>query len=190
MKIVSCLIASLLGLSLFALPGPSSASFDKGAMFIVAGYEGSSPLSGFPVLVRIKENSPVGFSYASLHSPTNGDDIAFIDMNGGGLPYEIDTWNTNGTSLIWVRLPTMTNGTQFVMCWGSDSSGRAVCGDNPWSDYTGVWHMNDPGNGVTNVLDSTANHLDGTTVSSSTSKTDGKIGGARFITSNTSNTAG
>ena len=78
----------------------------------------------------------------------------------------------------------MQNGTEFVMCWGSSSSGKVVSSANPWSDYTGVWHMNDPGNDVTNVLDSTANHLDGTTVSSSTSKTDGKIGGARFILCN------
>ena len=173
------------------LPGPTSATFAKGAKFTVAGYAADkSALSGFPVLVRIKESSPQGFSYDDLQSKATGDDIAFVDMNGNGLPFEIDTWDTNSTSLIWVRLPSMQNGTEFVMCWGSSSSGKAVSSANPWSDYTGVWHMNDPGNGVTNVLDSTANHLDGTTVSSSTSKTDGKIGGARFITSNTTNTAG
>ena len=49
-----------------ALPGPSSASFAKGAKLTVAGYTGSSPLAGFPVLVRIAENSPSGFSYDDL----------------------------------------------------------------------------------------------------------------------------
>ena len=34
-----------------ALPGPTSATFDKGALFTVAGYTGASTLSGFPVLV-------------------------------------------------------------------------------------------------------------------------------------------
>ena len=91
-------------------------------MFTVADYEGSSPLSGFPVLVRIAENFPSGFSYTNLHNGIAADfndvDIAFVGMDRNGLPYEIDTWNTNGTSLIWVQLPTMTNGTQFVMCWG------------------------------------------------------------------------
>ena len=174
----------------FALPGPTGFTFDKGAMFTVAGYTGLATLSGFPVLVRIARNSPAGFSYADLHSQTDGDDIAFVDMTGAGIPFEIDTWNTNGTSLIWVRLPSMANGTQFVMCWGSASSGKTVCPDNPWSDFTGVWHMGDPGDGVTNVCDSTANRLDGTTVASSKSVPAGKIGGARFITSNTSNTAG
>ena len=177
------------------LPGPTSATFAKGAKFTVAGYAaGKDTLTGFPVLVRISDGSPTGFQYSEMQhadaTDKNDIDIAFVDMNGNGLPFEIDTWDTNSTSLVWVRLPSMQNGTEFVMCWGSSSSGKAVCDVNPWSDYVGVWHMNDPGNGVTNVLDSTANHLDGTTVTSSKAVPAGKIGGARFITSNTSNTAG
>lgn len=88
-------------------------------------------------------------------------------MAGNGLPFEIDTWNPNGTSLIWVRLPSMQYGTQFVMCWGSDSSGKAVCGTNPWSAYTGVWHMGETGtpsaSAPVTIHDSTANGLDGST---------------------------
>ena len=193
MKITYCIsafLASLVAFTAQALPGPTSATFDKGALFTVAGYEGSSSLSGFPVLVRIKENSPFGFSYDDLHSKSTGADIAFVGMDCAGLPFEIDTWNTEGESLIWVRLPTMANGTQFVMCWGSDSGGKDVCNANPWSDYTGVWHMNETTAGVTTIHDSTANGLDGTSVASSDTKTDGKIGGARFITSNTANAAG
>lgn len=49
-----------------ALPGPTGFTFAKGAMFTVAGYTGASTLSGFPVLVRIAENSPSGFSYDDL----------------------------------------------------------------------------------------------------------------------------
>ena len=183
-------LASLAAYTAQALPGPKSAAFDKGALFTVAGYTGSTTLSGFPVLVRIAENSPSGFSYDNLHSRSTGADIAFVGMDGNGLPFEIDTWNTNGTSLVWVRLSTMTNGTQFVMCWGSDSSGRAVCAAKPWTDYTGVWHMNEEPTGITTIHDSTANELNGTTVETSSSKTDGMVGRARFITSNTENKKG
>ena len=162
-------ILFLLGLAApaLALPGPTGFTFDKGAMFTVSGYTGASTLSGFPVLVRIAENSPSGFSYDDLQSKTTGADIAFVGMDGTGLPFEIDTWNPNGTSLIWVRLPAMRNGTQFVMCWGSDSSGKAVCGTNPWSAYTGVWHMGETGtpsaSAPVTIHDSTANGLDGST---------------------------
>ena len=172
------------------LPRPTSATFAKGAKFTVEGYAADKPaLTNFPVLVRIATNSLSRFHYSDMQhadaTDKNDIDIAFINMDGSGLPFEIDTWNTNGTSLIWVTLPTMTNRTEFIMCWGSSSSGKVVSSANPWSDYTGVWHMNDPGNGVTNVLDSTANHLDGTTVKSSKAVPAGKIGGARFITENT-----
>ena len=158
MKITYCIsvfLASLVTFMAQALPGPSSASFDKGALFTVAGYTGST-LSGFPVLVRIAANSPKGFSYADLHSPTTGADIAFVGMDGAGLPFEIDTWSTNGTSLIWVWLPTMEQDTQFVMCWGSDSSGKIVCPDSPFAGYVGVWHMSEASG---TVADSTGHGL-------------------------------
>ena len=193
MKITYCIsafLASLVTFTVQALPEPTGVSFDKGALFTVAGYTGASTLSGFPVLVRIAENSPSGFSYDDLQSKSTGADIAFVGMDGAGLPFEIDTWNPSGTSLIWVRLPSMRNGTQFVMCWGSTSSGKDVCNANPWSDYTGVWHMGEETTGITTIHDSTTNALDGTSVATSSSKTDGKVGRARFITSNTANAAG
>lgn len=133
-----------------ALPRPTAVPFSYGAKLTVAGYQAGKPaLSGFPVLVRISEGSPSGFSYNAVQnkSATDWDDIdlAFIDMVGNGLPFEIDTWNPSGESLVWVRLPSMQNGTEFVMCWGSSSSGRAVCADKPWANYVGVWHMNETG---------------------------------------------
>ena len=135
-----------------ALPGPTSATFDKGALFTVAGYTGASTLSGFPVLVRISDDSPSGFHYSEMQHANATDkddiDIAFVGMDGTGLPFEIDTWDPDGTSLIWVRLPTMANGTQFVMCWGSSSSGKAVCNANPFSNYIGVWHMSEANESV------------------------------------------
>jgi len=168
-------LATLLGSALFAdaLPRPVGAAFDKGARFTVAGYTGSELLTNFPVLVRIKVNSPVGFFYTDLHSQTDGADIAFVDMEGNGLPFEIDTWNPSGTSLIWVTLPTMTNNTQFVMCWGSTTSGKTVCGDNPFAGYKGVWHMKsvDP-------ADSSPNGYDGTHRTDYLSIVPGPVGAA------------
>ena len=132
-----------------ALPGPAGFSFAKGAKFTVAGYTNengtarSTALSGFPVLVRFQANSPVGFSYADFQNPATGADLCFVDMAGNGLPFEIDTWDASGESLVWVRLPTMTNGTEFVMCWGGGASGKTVCDESPFSGYVGVWHMSE-----------------------------------------------
>ena len=132
-----------------ALPGPAGFSFAKGAKFTVAGYTNengtarSTALSGFPVLVRFQANAPVGFSYADLQNSATGADLCFVDMAGNGLPFEIDTWDASGESLVWVRLPTMTNGTEFVMCWGGGTSGKTVCDESPFSGYVGVWHMSE-----------------------------------------------
>ena len=183
-----------LALPAAALPGPSTASFAKGVQFTVSGYTGASALSGFPVLVRIAEDSPSGFSYADMESANAADkndiDLAFVDMDGSGLPFEIDTWDPAGTSLIWVKLPSMQNGTEFVMCWGSETSGKTVCGDNPFAGYYGVWHMTEA-----NAKDSSANHLDGT-ANGSVTVVDAKLGSgtsfpsnAKIATTNTLNSA-
>ena len=141
-----------------ALPHPVAASYARGAQFEVAGYDASKPaLSGFPVLVRIANDSPSGFAYSQLQSPSTGADLCFIDMDGNGLPFEIDTWDPDGTSLVWVTLPAMAHGTQFVMCWGSATSGKTVCADNPFAGYKGVWHMN-----ATSPADASGSGNDGT----------------------------
>lgn len=158
--------------SLAALPDPVSAEFAHGVEFTVSGYAAERPaLSGFPVLVRISQGSPSGFYYSDIEqasaSDLNSIDIAFADMAGNWLPFEIDTWNTSGESLVWVLLPSMSNGTKFLMYWGGETAGKSLNANNPWSDYTGVWHMGETGtssssNPVT-IHDSTANGLDGFT---------------------------
>lgn len=65
-------------------------------------------------------------------------DIGFVDAETNGIPYEIDTWNPSGESLVWVNLPRMTNGTEFVMWYRSSKTGKALNSDNVWADYTGV----------------------------------------------------
>ena len=186
-------LAALAALALPAradsLPRPMIAAFTHGAKLTVAGYAAGKPtLSDFPVLVRISTGSPVGFSYSDMQNANaaawDDIDIAFVDMLGNGLPFEIDTWNPGGESLVWVGLPTMQNGTEFVMCWGSSSSGRAVCASKPWGEYAGVWHMNEPGDGPVTISDATDNHLDGLTTSGSYAQPSGMFGGARTPTKN------
>lgn len=192
---IFCLAALALALVLpawAAIPRPADANFTYGAKLTVAGYQSGKPaLPGFPVLVRISEGSPSGFSYNNVQnkSATDWDDIdlAFIDMIGNGLPFEIDTWDPNGTSLVWVKLPTMINGTEFVMCWGSTSSGRDICDDKPWGGYAGVWHMNEATDGAVTIYDATDNHLDATATSGSYAQPSGVFGGARTPTKNGKN---
>jgi hypothetical protein len=72
----------------------------------------------------------------------------------------------------------MANGTEFVMCWGSATSGKTLCADSPFADYVGVWHMSEASG---TVADATGHGL-GAEPGGATQYSvgvSGKIGGAR-----------
>ena len=133
-------------------PDPAVAEFARGVKFTVAGYQGGSEVqTNFPVLVRLS-TAISGFTYSDFYadgSDLSLVDIGFVDAEGNGLAYEIDTWNPSGESLVWVNLPRMTNGTEFAMWYRSSKTGKELNSDNVWADYTGVWHLNESGSAGT-----------------------------------------
>ena len=100
----------------------------------------AAPLQDFPVLVRLSEGLPVGFSYADCLR-ANGGDLRFADAGGNLLASEVDTWNTNGESLVWVKVPSLAEGTRIKAYYGWGNA-PAVDGAKVWDDdYVGVWHL-------------------------------------------------
>ena len=100
----------------------------------------SGTLTDFPVLVRVAANSPEGFSYADCLRG-NGEDLRFSDADGNILASEVDTWDVNGTSLIWVKVPTLTSSTKITAYYGWDKA-PGVDGTRVWdANYVGVWHL-------------------------------------------------
>ena len=173
-------------------PDPAVAEFARGVKFTVAGYNGGSEVqTNFPVLVRLS-TSISGFTYSDFYadgSDLSLVDIGFVDAEGHGLAYDIDTWNPSGESLVWVNLPIMTNNIEFAMWYRSSKTGKALNSDNVWADYTGVWHLNESGNGNimvngetvpvnTPIMDSSTNALDGAAQGLAASVAAGKIGGS------------
>jgi len=163
--------------------------FARGVVLTVAGYDANrTTLTDFPVLVRISESNETntagisGFDYDDMMFPSNGDDLCFVADDGTPLAFDIDTWNPAGTSLVWVKLPSMQNGTEFAMFYRSSKSGKSVCNDNPFSDYVGVWHLGEAGDAVQDILDAGPNNLAAKSSDKSLAKSDGPIGGARQIT--------
>ena len=53
----------------------------------------STALANFPVLVRLAEDAPTGFSYADC--PT-ASCIWFTDASDNAIPCDVDTWDTTG----------------------------------------------------------------------------------------------
>ena len=107
-----------------------------------AGYRGTETLTDFPALIKLPDVVP-GFAYADAEA--DGADLYFTDSNGNTIPHEIDRWDASGSSYIWVKVPSLDANTTITMHWGD----LAVAEDErlppaaTWSDYVGVWHMND-----------------------------------------------
>lgn len=115
-------------------------------------------LLGFPVLIRISEERVPGFHYSRTN--VNGADLRFVDEKGQLLPSEVDTWNPEGESLVWVKLPIMKKGAKVTMHWAAKGEGNLPENDpkSVWSDYVAVWHMSEVSNGY--AKDSTGNGFD------------------------------
>ena len=138
---------------------------------------GGGVIEGFPALVRLSEGIS-GFHYSDFMA--DGADLVFADADGVVLPSEIDTWNTSGESLVWVKVPTFRNGMSIYAYWGSGSA-SPIESTNTWSDFTGVWHMNK--NGSTAEPDVSGNGLNATpngTTSEMESVSSGAVGKARI----------
>ena len=139
--------------------GSALVGYARQMALTVDGYTGAETLANMPVLVRLS-TAISGFDYNDFASPSNGADLAFFDANERRLAYEIDEWRTNGTSLVWVKLPELKKGTRFTAAWGGvgcvPMDGYAT-GHEVWRGYAGVWHMNED-SGI--AYDSTANGLD------------------------------
>ena len=113
-----------------------------------SGYEGTEKLMDFPALIKIPDGL-TGFDYNQ--STADGSDLVFFGADGQPLAYEIDTWDPEGDSYVWVRVPELTKATTITARWGLScaktfsSSPRSAWND----DYLAVWHFSKFRKGVT-----------------------------------------
>ncbi|MEM7396122.1 MAG: LamG domain-containing protein, partial [Verrucomicrobiota bacterium] len=111
-----------------------------------AGYDCPGTLTKIPLLVTLSTNTP-GFAYSTFVQ-TNGFDLRAWNSNRTErLNLEIDTWDTNGASHIWVQVPELVDSNTCIhLSWGLDHhTNQPAWATNGavWSEgYEGVWHMN------------------------------------------------
>ena len=163
------------------VPGRAATVTDFAKTFTVTVPAGlaDEPLSDFPLLVRLGSGIQ-GFDYADFRQ--NGADLLVTDTEDQPLPHELENWDTNGDSRLWVQVPSVAEGTTIRVYYGTDATVDEV--DGMWSGYAGVWHLNEAGDGAVQILDSTTNHLDGVAASGnkgSLAVAGGQLGGARRI---------
>ncbi|MEM7393170.1 MAG: hypothetical protein AAF492_12565, partial [Verrucomicrobiota bacterium] len=111
------------------------------------GYEDPTVLTNFPVLIKL-DTSIAKFDYADFLSPEGHDLRIWNKDKTRELNYEIDTWNTNEASYVWVQVPVLTNNQFHIWAtWGIEVwTNQPVYSTNGavWSNgYVGVWHMHD-----------------------------------------------
>lgn len=119
-----------------------------------SGYTNSETLSDFPVLVRLSTNIS-GFSYSQFVSPADGADLRFIAENSRELPFQVDQWNTNGESQVWVQVPSIASTNDYITALWGNSADSAMLPFNTngavWTNLTGsndftlVYHLSQSG---------------------------------------------
>ena len=146
-------------------------------------------LTNFPVLVEFGTHL-AGFDYANFADPATNADLRFagpdLDVT---LPYEVENWDTNGISHVWVRVPELRGTGETIRAyWGRPGETAPDYRTNGvvWAaDYVGVWHLNEEAAGVGGgyiYKDSTTNNFHGRDYVASTNK-DGRIyRGQEFVT--------
>ncbi|MBO7298628.1 MAG: DUF2341 domain-containing protein [Kiritimatiellae bacterium] len=118
----------------------------------VPGYTGESVLKNFPVLVKLSEEAIPGFKYEDCF--IDGSDVVFAQQDNLVLYHEIESWNSNGESYIWVRIPELSGQeTKFYLYYGVMNA-EALPNIDPkdvWIEYAAVFH------GGESIYDATGN---------------------------------
>lgn len=126
----------------------NASDFGSSMKISFAGYNRSEVLSNFPVLVNLSTNLP-HFSYRQFASPIGGD-LRFTDAAGSlPIPYEIDEWNTNGVSGVWVNVPRLATTNDFIWAyWGNPAATNpptSSTNGSVWPNFNLVWHLKENG---------------------------------------------
>jgi hypothetical protein len=116
-----------------------------------SGYAGSETLRDFPALIRLSVAGVNGFSYNSflakdLQDKSTGYDLRAFDANGRILPYEIENWDPEGVSEIWVRTYDLNTSNAITLAWGNsaetDIEPYTYDGSVWTNNFAAVYHMN------------------------------------------------
>jgi hypothetical protein len=146
------LAAILLAAALFASLGVTPVLAGPGAGWTyqrLITLSAATPANNFQIRVQITDHSNM--------NPADGRDLRFYDANDVQADFWIETWNTAGTSTVWVEVPTAGT-TSLTMYYGNGSATAASNGDNTFiffDDFPGTtvnatkWSVYDPNASIT-----------------------------------------
>jgi hypothetical protein len=114
---------------------------------------GGATLTNFPALVKL--NTTNTENYVGFIGSANGYDLRFwtnATFTGTELNYEIESFDSNGNSFIWVQVPELRQGSSIWATWGDDNytNQQAYTTNGAvWSEgFEGVWHLAEDASGT------------------------------------------
>ena len=101
----------------------------------------NAPVSDFPVPITLEEGVD-GFTYAGFADAEHGTDLRAYGAGGIALPLEIERWNPGGKSVVWVKVPYLSNETVVTLDWG-DATAEQADASGMWGESVVVMHFGD-----------------------------------------------
>ncbi len=132
---------------ILAAPAARAGSFDGWGHRVQIAFTNpvQGALTNFPALVVLGTNTIEAFAYGQFRSPADGADLRFADASQSSeLNYEIESWDTNGRSHVWVQVPTIFGTNDFIYAYWGGEGGAAPYTTNgaTWTNgFRGVWHL-------------------------------------------------
>ena len=105
----------------------------------------NAAVSNFQVPLLLSEGK-CGFTYEGFADAVGGTDLRIADAQGGLLPYEIESWNPGGVSVVWVKVPVLSKDTKLKLTWGETATENASATEKDfWDDSLAVFHFGKTG---------------------------------------------
>lgn len=93
-------------------------------------------LVDFPVMLKL-DATRVDYARAGQE----GAELAFVTDEGEALAHEIETWDPEGTSVVWVRVPRIGAGSTTEGIWMQHAPLDEAPGSVWSAGFRGVWHL-------------------------------------------------
>ncbi|MAZ66181.1 MAG: hypothetical protein CMF25_03650, partial [Kangiellaceae bacterium] len=126
-----------------------NASWNKRRFIFVNNSQQNEGLTDFPALVKL-DGSRIDYSVAGA----NGQSLRFVDAQGQLLAHEIESWDPNGESVVWVKINAISASTvndYIVMYYDNPAASSPQNSGAVWSNnFAGVWHLNQLNDSTTN----------------------------------------
>ncbi|NLB56316.1 MAG: DUF2341 domain-containing protein, partial [Lentisphaerae bacterium] len=78
-------------------------------------------------------------------------DLRFVSADDAPLDFEVESWNVNGLSHVWVKVPELSLSTTIYALWGKEGVTEPDCTSDGsvWSaNFEGVWHLDEQNSGL------------------------------------------